>query len=144
MFAVDTNILLYSAISEFVEHKKAVALVKKWIRKQESWVITWNTVYEFLRVSTHAAVFERPLRIQQAWNFLNDLIQGSNLIVLSETKEHDRYLMQLIAKHDRIAANVVHDFHTAAILYEHGIRTIYTADTDFLQFPFLEVIDPVH
>jgi len=144
LFAVDTNILLYAAIVEFPEHKKAIALLKKWIRKGESWVITWNVVYEFLRVSTHAAVFERPLRIEQAWGFLNDFILGSNLSILAETKEHDRYITQLIGKHNRIAANVIHDFHTAAILYEHGIRTLYTADTDFLQFPFLEVIDPVH
>jgi toxin-antitoxin system PIN domain toxin len=144
LFAVDTNILLYAAISEFPEHKKATALFKKWIRKEESWVITWNIVYEFLRVSTHAAVFERPLRIQQAWDFLNDFIQGSNLSILAETKEHERYLSQLIARHDRISANVIHDFHTAVILFEHGIRTLYTADTDFLQFSFLEVIDPVH
>jgi uncharacterized protein len=144
LFAVDTNILLSAAIAEFPEHKKARALLQKWIRKEESWVVTWTILYEFLRVSTHAAVFEKPLRLQQAWDFLNDILNGSNLSILNETKVHDRYLGHLITKHDRIAANVIHDFHTAAILYEHGIRTIYTADTDFLQFTFLEVIDPVH
>ena len=144
MFAVDTNILLYAAIREFPEHKKAVGLVKRWIRRDESWAITWNIAYEFLRVSTHAGVFEKPLRLQQSWDFLQDLIQGANCTVLNETKEHTRFLSELTHKYPRVSANLVHDFHTTVILYEHGIRTIFTADTDFLQFSFLESIDPVH
>jgi uncharacterized protein len=144
LFAVDTNILLYAAIQEFPEHKKTVSLLKRWIRREETWVVTWNVLYEFLRVSTHASVFEKPLRLQQSWEFLDDLIQRTNLTVLNETKEHSRFLHELTGKYPRVSANLVHDFHTAVILYEHGIRTIYTADTDFLQFTFVEAIDPVH
>jgi toxin-antitoxin system PIN domain toxin len=144
LFAVDTNILLYAAIEEFPEHKKAVTLLRRWINKQTAWVLTWNVVYEFLRVSTHAAVLEKPLRLRQSLDFVDDLVSGSNLSILSETKEHRRFLLELSSKYPRVSANLVHDFHTASLLYEHGIRTIYTADTDFLQFQFLEVIDPVH
>jgi CubicO group peptidase (beta-lactamase class C family) len=31
---------------------------------------------------------------------------------------------------------------TAVLMREHGIRRIYTRDTDFHRFPFLEPIDP--
>jgi predicted nucleic acid-binding protein len=34
------------------------------------------------------------------------------------------------------------DAHTAILMREHG-RTIYTRDTDFHRFPFLDVIDPL-
>jgi hypothetical protein len=31
--------------------------------------------------------------------------------------------------------------HTAILMREHGIREIYTRDTDFHRFPFLRVVD---
>jgi len=37
----------------------------------------------------------------------------------------------------------VMDTHTAVLMREHGIARICTRDTDFNQFPFLEVIDPL-
>jgi uncharacterized protein len=42
-----------------------------------------------------------------------------------------------------LAGNLLHDTHTAVLMREHGIRRICTRDTDFNQFPFLEVIDPM-
>ncbi len=33
--------------------------------------------------------------------------------------------------------------HTAVLMREHGVRVIYTRDTDFHRFPFLEVRDPM-
>jgi predicted nucleic acid-binding protein len=42
-----------------------------------------------------------------------------------------------------VAGNLVHDAHTAALMREHGIRRIYTRDTDFHRFPFVEPIDPM-
>jgi len=29
------------------------------------------------------------------------------------------------------------------LMKEHGVKTIYTRDTDFHKFPFLDVIDPL-
>jgi len=42
-----------------------------------------------------------------------------------------------------IACNLLHDAHTAILMREHGIRQICTRDSDFNQFTFLEVIDPL-
>ena len=42
-----------------------------------------------------------------------------------------------------LAGNLVHDAHTAILMREHGIRQICTRDTDFNQFSFLEIIDPL-
>ncbi len=35
------------------------------------------------------------------------------------------------------------DVRTVALMREHGVRRIHTADTDFLQFPGIEVVDPL-
>jgi predicted nucleic acid-binding protein len=36
----------------------------------------------------------------------------------------------------------VPDAHLAALLLQHGIRTIHTNDNDFRRFPFLKVENP--
>ena len=41
------------------------------------------------------------------------------------------------------AGNLLHDARTAILMREHGIGRICTRDTDFNQFPLLEVIDPL-
>lgn len=40
-----------------------------------------------------------------------------------------------------VRGNRVHDAHTAILIREHGIREIYTRDTDFHRFSFLRVVD---
>jgi predicted nucleic acid-binding protein len=42
-----------------------------------------------------------------------------------------------------LAGNQLRDAHTAILMREHGIRQICTRDTNFHQFAFLEVIDPL-
>jgi predicted nucleic acid-binding protein len=41
-----------------------------------------------------------------------------------------------------VRGNLVPDAHVAAILFQHGVRTLYTNDRDFRKFEFLEVRDP--
>jgi predicted nucleic acid-binding protein len=48
-----------------------------------------------------------------------------------------------VAELPALRGNLLHDAHTAVLMREHGIRTIYTRDSDFHRFPFLEVVDPL-
>jgi predicted nucleic acid-binding protein len=41
-----------------------------------------------------------------------------------------------------VRGNLVPDAHLAAILKQHGVRTLFTRDTDFRKFPFLDLRDP--
>jgi predicted nucleic acid-binding protein len=56
---------------------------------------------------------------------------------------HDEVLGELIRSIPELRGNILHDVHTAALMKEHGLTTIYTRDTDFHRFPFLQVLDPV-
>jgi predicted nucleic acid-binding protein len=42
-----------------------------------------------------------------------------------------------------LEGNLMPDAHTAVLMREHGIRRIYTRDTDFHRFPFVEPVDPM-
>jgi uncharacterized protein len=41
-----------------------------------------------------------------------------------------------------VRGNLVPDVHVAAILFQHGVRTLYTNDRDFRKFGSLDVRDP--
>ena len=42
-----------------------------------------------------------------------------------------------------VRGNLVPDAHLAALLRQHGVRTLYTLDSDFQKFGFLDVRDPL-
>jgi predicted nucleic acid-binding protein len=41
-----------------------------------------------------------------------------------------------------VRGNLVPDAHLAALLKQHGVRTLFTRDSDFRKFAFLDVRDP--
>ena len=45
-------------------------------------------------------------------------------------------------KRTPVRGNLVPNTHVAAILLQHGVRTLYTSDRDFRKFPSLDVRDP--
>jgi uncharacterized protein len=100
----------------------------------------WN---EFLRVSTHARVFPRPLDATRAMQFLDALLGTQKFEVLSAGPEHWHWLREVIAKTARPAGNLFFDIRTVALMREHGIKEIFSADTDFRQFEGIAVTNPL-
>jgi hypothetical protein len=41
-----------------------------------------------------------------------------------------------------VRGNLVPDAHVAVILFQHGVRTLYSNDSDFRKFPSLDLRDP--
>jgi toxin-antitoxin system PIN domain toxin len=143
MFAVDTNIFVYSVHKGAEEHEQCRELVEKCRVDAFPWATTWSIIYEFLRVSTHPRVFSSPLKIAEAWSFVEVLLASTSLQLLVEGERHADVAAGVFAELPDLRGNLTHDAHTAILLREHGVRQIYTRDTDFHRFPFLEVIDPL-
>lgn len=143
MFVVDTNILLYAVNPDASDHARAKDLLEGWRAGDTSWFLTWGIVYEFLRVSTQRNVFPDPLDLPTARAWMGSVMECRSCGVLVETERHAELLGELADRHRRVAGNLLHDFHTAVLMREHGIAEIRTADTDFHQFPFLRVVNPL-
>src|SRR5262249_49509204 len=107
------------------------------------WCTTWAIFYEFLRVSTHPRVFARPWGVREAWRFIEAILASPALSILEHTPRHSSVVAQTLADVPALAGNVLHDAHTAILIGEHGVRRIYSRDSDLERFPFLEVIDPL-
>lgn len=143
MFVVDTNVLIYAANPELSEHTACRRLVEKARADCLPWFSTWSILYEFLRVSTHLQVLAPPWTIQEAWRYVAALLASPSFTILLETERHSEVAERVWKEVPLLRGNVLHDAHTAILMREHGIRRIYTRDTDFHRFAFLEVIDPL-
>lgn len=143
MYVVDTNVLVYAANADAPEHGRCRQLVEGWRRGVEPWYTTWAILYEFMRVVTHPRVLPKPLAGRDAMRFVGALLGSPGHRVLIASERHAAFLQQTLDEVPAVGGNVMHDLHTAVLMREHGIRRIYTRDTDFYRFPFLEVIDPL-
>lgn len=143
MVLIDTNVLVYAARREAPELGSCRRLLLGLASDPLPWFITWPILYEFLRVVTHPRVFGDPATSGEAWSFLAPLLASPGLQVLVQTDRHEEVAARTIDEVAGLRGNLFHDAHTAILMREHGVRRIYTRDTDFHRFPFLEVLDPL-
>lgn len=143
MFVVDTNLLIYGVNTDSPDHARCRQLLEQWRAQSTPWYVTWGIVYEFLRVVTHPRVLTRPFSPAQAWRFIDALFASPSLRVLAETDRHRHVAAEVFAEVPDLTGNLAFDAHTAILMRENGIKTIYTRDTDFNRFPFLDTVDPV-
>ncbi|TVP49232.1 MAG: PIN domain-containing protein [Gemmatimonadales bacterium] len=142
MFVVDTNILIYAAHAPSPEHERCRSLLEEWRRGSSPWFVTWPICYEFLRVTTHPRVFDRPWETPDAFAFLEALLASPSLSILEPTPRHARVLHEMLVTVSGLRGNILHDVHTAVLMREHGISRIVTRDMDFHRFPGLTIVDP--
>lgn len=140
---IDTNILLYAANRDAEEHPAAVSFLYAAAESAAPWFLTEGILYEFLRVSTHPKVFLRPLAWREALSFLEPFLNNPKFLILDAERRHWTLLEEILGKLTHPAGNLFFDIRTAALMREHGVREIYTTDTDFLQIPDIRVINPL-
>ena len=143
MFVVDTNVLIYATNRKSPFHPVCHGLMEKWRNQSESWYLTGGICYEYLRVVTHPRVLENPWTLKQGWSFLEALLESPGLGLLVETDRHWKVAAQVVEEFPHSSGNLLHDLHTAVLMREHGIQRIYSRDTDFHRFPFIEPVDPI-
>jgi len=143
VFVVDTNILVYAANIDCVEHGRCSQLVGGWRDSPAPWCVTHGILYEFLSVITHRSELASPWSVAKAWGFVESLLDSPGLQVLTETPRHVEIARRTFAEVSDLSGRHLHDAHVAILMREHGISRIVTRDTGFHRFPFLEVVDPL-
>lgn len=141
---IDTNILLYAVNSSADEHRAARRFLSECGTQAGLWFLTEGICYEFLRVATHHRVFPKPLTAREAMRFLDALLKSGRFDVLSAGRTHWAFLRRLLDRTPQPCGNIFFDIRTVALMHEHAVRRVYTADTDFMQFEGVDVINPLH
>lgn len=138
---IDVNLLLYASDDASPLHARAMELLDEMAKGPEIVHLFWPTLMAYLRISTHPAVFARPLSHAHARANVDALL---DLPHVQASGESDAFWRRFTETADDIApiANLVPDAHLVALMIDHGIRTIWTRDRDFRKFRGITVRDP--
>jgi uncharacterized protein len=143
LILVDANVLFHAIYPGGPEHRACRKLLEQWSSGDAPWYTTWSVLYEFLRITTHPRVLEKPWPLERAVEFVRTLVASGGLRVLEHTEEHLELLADCVRADPSLRGSILHDLHIAVVMREHGIRRIATRDRHFHAFDFLEVLDPL-
>ena len=140
-FSCDVNVLLYASDSASPVHAQARAFLGEAAAAGDLLCLGWPTVMSYLRIATHPGIFSAPLSPAEALRNVDALVALPHVRLLSED---DGFLevYREVSGSFPVRGNLVPDAHLAAVLRQHGVRTLYTRDADFRKFAFLELRDP--
>ena len=141
-YSIDANILLYASDHSSPHCHRAREFLASRADDGDLLCLTWPSLMAYLRISTHPSIFAAPLAPSDAWKNIRTLLDLPRCRVIVEDPS---FALDYASVTDGIIArgNLVPDAHIATILRQHGVNRIYTADSDFLKFRFLEVVNPL-
>lgn len=141
-YSIDVNVLLYSSDASSPRHRASRRFLDSCAANPEVLCLTWPTLMSYLRIATHSRIFRAPLSPVEAVGNITALVSLPQTRVVSEL---DGFLDAYRHVTGGLAArgNLVPDAHVAAILFQHGVRTLYSSDRDFRKFESLDVKDPL-
>lgn len=137
MTALDTNILIGLMVSSSALHEEATRGVAE---ISDDLCITPTNVGELLRLLTHQKVFESPLKIGKAIAALSSLIESYNIRILDEDINWWSSLSEIEKLIPGLKGNEIFDARIAICLKQHKVKRIFTLDSDFKKYPFLQPI----
>lgn len=132
MLLVDANVLLHAVNRRAAEHQVARGWLLDALGGTEAVAFTWTVLLAFLRLSTHPAVFPRPLSPDAAGDTLESWTAARPAVIVEPTRRHLPLLRGLLTR-SGTAGNLVGDAHLAAMALEHD-ATVVSFDRDFARF----------
>ncbi len=141
MKVLDANLLLYAVDEQSPRHSRARAWLEATLSGADTVGLTWGVLLAFVRVSTRASVFARPLDVSEALDLVDSWLDQPCTTVLAPTERHSSVLRTLLQPLGA-AGNLSSDAHLAAIAIEHGAE-VNSCDTDFARFAGLRWTDPL-
>jgi uncharacterized protein len=141
-FALDVNVLLYASDSSSPAHDRARRFLERAAAGDDLLCLAWPTVMSYLRMATHPRIFASPLSPSDALGNVEALAVLPHVRLLAEEPGFLEVYREVTGAFP-VRGNLVPDAHLAALLKQHGVRTLFTRDTDFRKFAFLDLRDPL-
>lgn len=138
---LDVNILLYASDESSRFHEPALELVERLARGPDLLYLFWPVVMGYLRVSTHPAIFPRPLTVDAAMGNISQLLELPHARAVGEGERFWEVYRETTSARV-IRGNLVPDAHLVALMRENGIDMLWSHDRDFKTFDGVAVRDP--
>jgi toxin-antitoxin system PIN domain toxin len=129
---VDANVLLYATNIRAAHHEAARSWLDGALGERGRVGFAWVVLLAFLRLSTRAGVFPRPLEAEQAIAIVRLWLDQPPAVPIDPTRRHLDVLAGLL-RETGSAGNLVSDAHLAALAVEHDAE-IVSFDADFSRF----------
>jgi len=141
--SLDTNILLYAANEDAVEHSICKEFLQSIIEDPSDWVVADQVYLELYRALRNPKVMSRPLTATQAARHLSVIRDEMGIMHCGYSSASWKGLIRNLESED-FPYRRTHDALLAATLLYHGVKDFYTRNTkDFLNAGFRQVINPV-
>jgi toxin-antitoxin system PIN domain toxin len=137
---VDANVLIYAVNEASTHHEASRDWLDRALSGDDTVGFGWSVLLAFLRLSTHPAVFPRPLDQSRALEIVRTWISQPTARLVDPSGRHLDILSALLDE-SGTAANLVNDAHLAALAIEHD-ATLVTFDADFSRFAGLRTERP--
>ncbi len=137
MTALDTNVLIGIMVSSSAHHQEVLKGLES---LHDDLCTTPTNIGEVLRLLTHPKVFSSPLKIEKAVDVVEELIDSYDIRILDEEVIWWKYLPEISKQILGLKGNEVFDARIAICLKQHHVRKIFTRDSDFKKYSFLQVV----
>jgi toxin-antitoxin system PIN domain toxin len=139
---VDLNLLVYAINADAPSHRRARAWWEKTLSGDDPVALAWPVVLGFLRLTTRAGLFPRPMSATRALRVMGEWIEQPPVVLVHPGEGHWKLLRELLEQTGS-AGNLTTDAHLAALAIEYG-ATLCSTDHDFARFaPRLTFSNPI-
>jgi len=132
MIVVDVNLLIYAVNEDSPYHKKAKPWLEAAVSGTETVGLPWIVLLAFLRLTTRAGLFQRPLTVDTAFDLVDAWLRQPSVTVPEATERHLQTMRDLVSPLGT-GGNLTSDAHLAALTIEHGAE-LCSSDNDFSRF----------
>jgi hypothetical protein len=137
----DANLLLHAVNEDAPRHGKARAWLEAALSGAEPVGFDRTVLLAFLRISTRAGVFPRPLPLAQAFESMGAWLDQPCAEIVDPAEAHPELLHRLLGPLGT-GGNLTSDAHLAALALEPGAE-LCSCDSDFGRFPGLRWTNPL-
>ena len=141
MILTDINILVYAHREDSINHPAFCKWLESVINSDQAYGMSDIVLSGFLRVVTHPQVFNPPSNMDQALEFVNDVRNQPNCVIIQPGLRHWG-IFETLCKTAGVKGNLVPDAYLAALAIESGCEWI-TTDRDYARFPQLSWRHPL-
>lgn len=141
MRLLDLNILIYAMDESSSHHESARDWLNETLSGSSTVAFAWHVLIGFVRLSTRAVIFERPLTVEESFDVVDGWLQQPCVTIVHPTDRHAVVLRGLLSPLGT-AGNLTSDAHLAALSVEHGAELCST-DVDFSRFSGVRWTNPL-
>lgn len=142
MLLPDVNVLIYAHREDStLDHLQYARWLTELATGREPFALSVLALSGLVRIVTNQRVFRRPSTLDEALEFVDQLVKRPQARVVGPGPEHLSLFADL-CRQARATGKLVADAQHAAVAIEHGC-TLVTTDADFDRFPNLRWQHPL-